>query len=446
MRDLLVTALIFSSIPFILKRPWIGIIVWTWLGFMNPHKLCWGFAREMPFAYIIALTTLIAMLISKEPKKIPWTRESITLAVFIGWMVVTTFFAMHSELAWLQLEKVAKIQLMIFVAMMLITNRYRLHVLVWTIALSIGFYGVKGGIFTITHGGAHRVLGPEGSFFGGNNETGLALAMTIPLMYYLYRESKRFYLRWGLVAAMLLTSLAAFGTHSRGALLGMGAMGTMLWWKSKQKFLMAFLLAVGAASVFIFMPQEWFDRMATIRAYEQDGSAQGRLAAWEFAFNLASRRFLGGGFEAFSGYTDAHSIYFEILGEHGFVGLGLFMALGVFTWMAATRIRRTTEGTQDMAWMAMLARMTQVSIVAYATAGAFLGMAYFDYIYNLVLIIVVCQAILVARETGEQHASASGALSPRPVARTAIGIGERQPSAARRRVSGWAQRRAIDAP
>ena len=95
---------------------------------------------------------------------------------------------------------------MIFVAMMLITNRERLHVLVWTIALSLGFYGVKGGIFTILHGGAHRVYGPEGSFFGDNNETGLALAMTVPLMYYLYRTSTHRFVRWGLIAAMMLTS------------------------------------------------------------------------------------------------------------------------------------------------------------------------------------------------------------------------------------------------
>jgi len=59
-------------------------------------------------------------------------------------MTITTFFATYPAAAWEQLEKVAKIQLMIFVAMMLITNRERLHLLVWTIAVSIGFYGVKG--------------------------------------------------------------------------------------------------------------------------------------------------------------------------------------------------------------------------------------------------------------------------------------------------------------
>jgi len=83
------------------------------------------------------------MLLSREEKRIPWTRESIVLALLVLWMTITTFFATFPDLAWQQWEKVAKIQLMIFVAMMLITTRERLHLLVWTIALSIGFFGVK---------------------------------------------------------------------------------------------------------------------------------------------------------------------------------------------------------------------------------------------------------------------------------------------------------------
>ena len=455
MRDILVTLLIFGSIPFIVKRPWIGMVVWTWLGFMNPHKQCWGFAREMPFAYIIALVTLASFLLSKEAKKIPWTRESITLLLFVGWMVITTFFALYPPLAWEQLEKVVKIQLMIFVAMMLITDRYRLHVLVWTIALSLGFYGVKGGVFTIVHGGVYRVQGPDGSFFSGNNEAGLALAMTVPLIYYLYRESKRSYVRWGLIAAMLLTSLAAIGTQSRGALLGMGAMGVMLWWKSRQKFLMLLLLVLGVTFVSYFMPQQWYDRMATIETYQEDGSAQGRIAAWTMGLNMASDRFFGGGFESYRfasyqrylpsyrGGTDAHSIYFEVLGEHGFVGLGLFLALGLFTWMKASRVRRATENTPDMDWMATLTRMVQVSIVAYASAGAFLGMAYFDYVYNLVLIVVVCEAILLARKGAEGPAATNAPRPPggRAALAAAVGSARRIAGGGESSAPDWTRRR-----
>ena len=424
MRDIVLAIAILASLPMIWRRPWFGIIVWTWLGFMNPHRMAWGFMVDQPVALVVALVTLVSLLKSQEPKKIPWTRESRVLAMFVVWMTITTIFAIFPPAAWEQWEKVAKIQLMIFVAMMLITTRERLHLLVWAIAVSIGFYGVKGGIFTIIHGGVHRVYGPSGTFIADNNSMGLALAMTVPLMYYLYQQSTRFYVRWGLLAAMLLTSLAAFGTQSRGALLGMAAMGAMLWWKSRQKILMGVLVLAGIGSVFLFMPQEWFDRMHTIKQYEEDWSAQGRFRAWSFAVDLASSRVSGGGFETFRGGTDAHSIYFEVMGEHGFVGFGLFLALGVFTWLAAGRIRRVTEETPDMAWMATLARMTQVSLVAYAIAGAFLGMAYFDYPYNLVLIVVICRSILAAREAAPRAAVATVQQGP-PGAASAMPPGRR---------------------
>jgi len=120
MRDIAVTLIVFGSLPFILRTPFIGILMWTWLGFMNPHRLAWGFSVEMPFAQIVAITTLVAVLVSRERKQMPWTRETILLVVFLLWMLVTTSFSFYPQLAWDQLEKVAKIFLMIIVAMIFI--------------------------------------------------------------------------------------------------------------------------------------------------------------------------------------------------------------------------------------------------------------------------------------------------------------------------------------
>ncbi|HJV24474.1 MAG TPA: putative O-glycosylation ligase, exosortase A system-associated [Aromatoleum sp.] len=409
MRDIAVTLAVFGSLPFIIKRPWIGILVWTWLGFMNPHRMAWGFSTTMPFAMIVAITTLVAMLASREEKRIPWERETVVLMIFVAWMVITTTFAVYPQLAWVQFEKVIKIQLMIFVAMMLITTPERLKLLVAVMALSIGFYGVKGGLFTILHGGVYRVQGPPGTFIGGNNEIGLALAMTVPLLYFTARSVERVVFRNAVYAVMVLTAIAAIGTQSRGAMLGMGAMGVMFWLKSRQKFLVA-LLAIGAVFVVLqVMPEAWYERMHTIESYDHDKSALGRINAWWMAFNLARDRFLGGGFETFqrgmfaiyapdpTNWRDVHSVYFEVLGEQGFVGLGLYLLLATLTWRSATKIAHTVRKLPEHAWMADLAKMVQVSIVAYLTAGAFLGMAYFDYYYNLVLIVVAAKAMLRAQ-------------------------------------------------
>ena len=157
MRDLIVTGMVFGLLPFVFKRPWIGILLWSWLSYMNPHRLTYGFAYTFPFAMVVGLVTIGAFLFSKEKKEMVWSRETFVLLVFVGWMLFTTFFAFYPDKAWVQWNEVWKIQLMTFLTVLMITDRQKLHWLIWVIALSLGFYGVKGGIFTILHGGAYHV-------------------------------------------------------------------------------------------------------------------------------------------------------------------------------------------------------------------------------------------------------------------------------------------------
>ena len=401
MRDLFLTGVIFSLIPFIFKRPWVGILLWSWLGYMNPHRLCWGFAYDFPFAMIVGLVTIVSFMVSKEKKEMVWTRETIVLLLFVAWMLTTTFFAFNPEWAWFQWEKVWKIQLMILLTALIIKERQHLHWLVWVIALSLGFYGVKGGIFTIVNGGAYRVQGPGGTFIGGNNEIALAMVMVIPLIRYLHLQETRRWIRIGLASAMVLTGVSAIGSQSRGALVAMAAMGLFLWIKSRNKFMTAIYMAVAVAIMASVMPQEWYDRMATIKSYEEDKSAQGRINAWHTAFNVAKNRVTGGGFEmwippVFRQYApdpfnirDVHSIYFESMGEQGFIGFGLFMLLGLMAWIRARQVIKRCRKDQDKKWASDLASMIQVSLVGYAAGGAFLGMAYFDLPYHLMIILVL---------------------------------------------------------
>ena len=410
MRDIVLTMIVFSSLPVIIWRPHIGILVWTWLGFMNPHRLTWGFAYGMPFALIVAVVTLASVLMSREPRKIPWTRETIVLLIFLAWMLLTTTRAIYPELAWMQLNQLWKIQLMVIVTMMLMQSKERINQLVWVIAISLGFYGVKGGIFTITHGGTFHVKGPEGSFIGGDNEMGLALIMTIPLLRYLQLTTKSAGVRALLVGSMLLCAVAAVGSQSRGALLGLAAMGSFLWLKSRNKMFTALLGAMAIGIVLLVMPQQWYDRMATIQTYDQDQSAIGRINAWHMAYNMAKDRPLGGGFHSFQWYTfamyapdpdnvhDSHSIYFEVLGEHGFGGLALFLLLGLMTWRTASWVIARARRDREKRWAADLAQMVQVSLVGYAIAGAFLGLAYFDFYYTLVAIIVLTKTVVLAQD------------------------------------------------
>jgi len=411
MRDLLIAAIVFGALPVIIfSRPYIGLYLYSWIGYMNPHRLTYGFAYAFPWAYILAIATLLGVFFSKEPKRMPWTREMTVLLLFILWMLTTTVFALYPDLAWVQMERVAKIQIMIFLTPLLINTRERLRNLVWIIVLSLGFYGVKGGLFTALTGGSYHVWGPEGSFIGGNNEMALALLMTIPLMRYLQLSEPRKWLRLALGGAMLLSALAAIGSQSRGAFLGAAAMGLFFWLKSRNKAFSAMLILVAVILVAAIMPSAWYARLDTIDNYKQDASAQGRINAWALAWNVATHRVTGGGFdmfqvETFAAYApnpedihDAHSIYFMVLGHHGFVGLGLFLLLAFFAWRTASWSIRHAKRDPDKRWAADLAAMCQVSMIGYASAGAFLGLSYFDLYYHVLMIIVMTKVVLLQEE------------------------------------------------
>lgn len=407
MRDLFIAAVVFGLLPLVLKRPQVGIYLWAWISYMNPHRLTWGFAFGFPWAQTIFLATLAGLFFSREPKRILWTRETVLMLTYLGWAAFTSYFAFFPDLAWEDWVKMFKIFLVTYMTVMVITNRERLHGLIWIIALSLGFYGIKGGIFTILHGGVYRVQGPLGTFIGGNNEMALALIMTIPLIRYLHLQETRKWLKTGLMGAMLLTAIATIGSQSRGALVGIVAMGLFLWLKSRQKIMTAFFVVLAVGAVAAIMPQEWYDRMHTTKNYQEDTSALGRINAWHTAFNVAKARITGGGAEmfrpeVFQQYApepyrvhDAHSVYFEVMGEHGFIGFGIYMTIMVFAWMRGSAIIRRAKKDPELKWARDLAAMTQVSMVGFASAGLFLGMSKFDLYWHLVVILVILNHIVV---------------------------------------------------
>ena len=195
------------------------------------------------------------------------------------------------------------------------------------------------------------------------------------------------------------------------AVLGIGAMGLFLVLKSRRRFAILLGMAVLIPVAVSFAPQKYRDRMGTIQTYEEDTSAMGRILAWQTAINIArDRPLVGGGFETWTPQVyarhapqganvvrDVHSMYFEILGEQGFVGLALYLSMLIMAYLGAGRTARRVASVPDAGWQVDLGRMVQVSLVGYAAAGAFLGLAYFDLLFNLYAMVVLNRVILEHR-------------------------------------------------
>jgi len=419
MRDILVTLLVFGSLPFILRHAYIGVLVWSWLSYMNPHRLSWGFAYSMPFAQIVAVILFISLLFSNEKQKPPINSTVVVWFVFILWMAIATFNAQYSDPAMDMYLQILKVQVMTFLTLILITDEKKLNQLIWVIVASIGFFSVKGGIFTLLTGGAFRVYGPPSSNIAENNALAVAVLMVIPLMVYLYHISSNKWVRYGLIFSISMSLVSVIGSQSRGAVIAVLGVGLFFWLKTKTKIASGLAIIFFASLLFTFMPESWHERVESIYSYQEDESAMSRINSWQYSINVANDRLTGGGLqswskEMFALYAPnpdsvfvAHSIYFSVLADHGWPGLILFLSILGLTWRSLSKVISRTKDVEGSP-ANLLARMLQVSLIAYMFGGLFLSLSYFDLPWHL-----ITMAILLVRLFTKDEASSSNMLQRR---------------------------------
>jgi putative inorganic carbon (HCO3(-)) transporter len=415
MRDIAVVILALGGIALAFRAPWLGVLALAFFGYMNPHTYAWGFSRALPIYLVLFIVVAISYLADNEDRQpIPHDWRIPTFYLLWFWFFVTTLDAIAVNAAWPKLVEVSKIYLPLIFTLVLINTRQKLYYLIATIAASFGLIAVKGGLFAIATGFSYRTLGPEGSHFGGNNEFAIATLMAIPLVILCLREATHKPLKLVLMAAVPLMFASAVSSQSRGALVAMGALVPLLLWDSKRKYLAIPAIAIGVVLAFQFLPEEWFARMHSIRTYEEDASAMGRIEAWRdgLAYALANP-LTGGGFNAWIWVTnrDWHSAYVEALAEHGFVGLGLWLSLVFGTMLSLTRLPRMAKGIPEMAWVANYSSMLRASLAAYAAGALFLGITYWDLLYHLVFVSVLVRKF--ALDELAQHGKQSAAVPTR---------------------------------
>ena len=413
-----------------LGAPVAGVLGWTWLSLMTPHKLAWGFASSWPLNEFLVAVTLVSWLFSKESKRLPPLNTMTWLwFAFIVLMTITTFHALNPDMASVRWDKAIKIMALGLVVAMLMTDAKRLHGLVWVIVVSLGYFSVKGGLTTILTAGHSHVQGPPSTSITDNNYLALAMCMTIPLMYYLRKHSSNRYTQIGLSVAIGLSFIGVLGTYSRGGFVGLLIMALFLWWRSRRRVLFAALAVAIIIPAAAFMPQSMLDRMSSVKDASQQVTFLTRLDSWKVAYHLAGDHpLLGGGFGAtekpsvyqeysrgesvfagnrhlveiqyarhvqnlnsqqlldmfppeFTGGHAVHSIYLQVLSDHGYLGLVIFVLLLGTLWVRLGKIRKATRKIEDYQWAHDLATMLQISLLTFLTAGAALSMSYYDLPY-----------------------------------------------------------------
>ena len=430
MRDLLFIGVVFVCAFVALRRPVFGILAFTCLGFLNPHSMTWGLGKILPLSQIVAIGTIIGYLFWQEPKRFPHQRETLLLLLLWGMFGVSTIFAIFPGRAFEFFIHISKILLMVFLSTALITNEIRLNWLVRVIALSVGFYGLKGGIFFLITGGNYIVWGPEESFLYANNSIGLALAMNVPLLFYLSKTETNKWLRWMERAMLVFSYPATIGSFSRGAWVGLAIVTVLVILRSKYRFLLMATVGIVGVIILPFLPQLFppkvVERYDLLVNYEEESSAQSRFWNWECCKRVGfAHPLTGGGFDFYSKeiyekyfpeflerWPDkvwtCHSMWYTMFSNHGFPGLFLWIGLIGSCFLSLRQIHSFGKTHAKTMCFIYYAEMLQVALVAFMVVGTFLDAAYFDMFYYLVAAIIIIKERMRCLESETSSATGLG--------------------------------------
>jgi len=413
-RDLFVLAVVFAGLPVVLFRPFLGLVIYSWLAYMRPQDMTWGMSRVLPLSQWVALAMLAGIVVTLGRERLATFKlQTVLMALLVLWISLTVLTAVLPEMAKEVYGHYWKGILIAVLTTGLVRDRERFRTLVIVIAFSLGFLGAKRGLFGLARGGAQYSDGP-GGFMADNNSFALMLNMSLPLLVGIAVTDPRKWVRVtaGVMAALTVPTILF--TFSRGGLLTLCIVSGLLIWRSKHRWLVAAVVAVALIGFVALMSdtvtQKYMQRAETIDDYQEDGSAMGRINAWKTSWYVfldypvvgVGPNNLAAVFQRYSPTSDrfrvAHNAYFQLLAECGLPALLLFLgAIGAALW----RMQRLRDQTTQP-WIEVQARMFQISILGYLAGSMFLNMAYNEVIYHLVGLTVCLEVVAEA----EAHAAA----------------------------------------
>lgn len=424
MRDLV----LLSILPFVIyamaKRPFIGIGLWIWTALFYPNAWVYGAAGHLRYNLLFTSVAILSYVVMKHKPKFVLGALGAMVLLFFFWTTVSTAMTLAPpERSWDIWTRFAKVITLFVFVLLVIEKKLHVDFILWCVVLSVGFYANLEALKFIASGGGHKIAGFPGHVLGDRNELAVAFVMTLPICYYLlgeYKERSRI-IGLGLLATMCLLVAGVIGTQSRGGFIALAGFGGYLFIKSERKITMAVLAGVLILGLSQIISEDWSSRMNTIESADADASFMGRVVAWKLSFILAVQNpFFGGGFKSLEFfpvwaelsrdffsyewfYTGdalpntevaraAHSVYFQVLGEHGFAGLAIFLTCLAGAFIKASRLARKVRQLGGPDWIRSVATMLQLSLFAYALGGAALSFAYFELYYAIVALLIVLDA------------------------------------------------------
>lgn len=412
MLDLAFLAFIGYVLVLGIRRPFLWVLLYVYIDILAPQRIGYSIIASLPVSLIAFAAAFGGWLALDRKQGARFTiRQGLMLAllVYCWWTTGNADFPVEAATKW---DWVWKALLFAIFLPLTLTTRARIEGLALMLVLAIATIVIGTGMKTVLGGGGYENL----KFFVNDN-SGIYESSTlatvaiglIPVIWWFVRHGTVFRPHWAVTAfAAALTFaclLVPIGTEARTGLLCIAALGVLMLRYTRHRLLFIAGAGVLGLTALPFLPQSYYERMATIAAPGGDESASTRVAVWQWTLDYVDEKPFGGGFDAYRGnrfsyvmpvkevagntttveYKEVvdegrafHSSVFEMLGEQGWPGLAIWLALhGLGLWQME-RIQRRWRGREDEAerWIAPFAAALQMGAVIYLVGALFQGIAY----------------------------------------------------------------------
>lgn len=431
--DIIVCAMMLAAMAIGYRSAFVFAMIYCWLEFLPYQHLSAGLFNSLPVQAAAAIITLV-LYISVEKKELPRAfLGSILVLLLAGWITVTSSWAYAGEGAWIKWNWAVKVLIFASFLPLVLVSRERIEGLVLVLVLSIGANAITAGAKTLLSGGGYgylRTLVPGNSGLGEGSTLAAVAAGTIPLVQYFVNKTiiipQYGYIRYSFMSLNIMMVASIIGTHARAGLVALAVLALFYWFAARRKMLYPIFLAIGIVLIFPYLPSSWLDRMATTAEYAQEGSAAGRLVVWAWTWEFAKSNPFGGGFNAYimnraalEGLGDKvlayHNIFFEMLGDQGYVGLVIFGAILLTYYWNLLKVRRQAKSNPELAWAGNLATSLVVGMTAFLAGSQFVANGFQSFHYVLLAISIGLRGVVHRELSRPMGATEPGQLPRMPL-------------------------------
>lgn len=376
--------------------PFYALLFYLWNAYFRPEEWIWWLdVKSLHLSLIIGWFVVIRTLFSLPNPKISW--RTILLMLFLAQAMLSTLTSEHQLISRVYLQDFIKVIVISYLIVVMVNDRSRFRVTLVVISLSLGLECAK-------QGWANMIIAPGAKndntigFLGDNNGVALGTMMLVPIVAALAQTTTKRWKRYAYWFIAVGVFLRGFTTYSRGGFIAAAVLGVFVFVRAEKKMRALVGVALICGLVAAIMPQEYWNRIHTIDADEEnrDESAAGRLHFWRIAVEMArAKPFTGVGLNSFSAsygsydpgspygdYRQAHSTWFGVLAELGLPGLALFLANLGIAFLSCRRIVQHSRDDPDSRDLRIYANALLISFVVFAVGGTFLSSQYNEMLWH----------------------------------------------------------------